>query len=67
MMDDIHGLSRAKAFIDRAAKRALTIEGTCTGKHGIGQGKKRYLEPEHGSAVVGAMRAIKLARDRRAP
>lgn len=45
------------------AWRALTIEGTCTGKHGIGQRKKRYLEPEHGSAVVGAMRAIKLALD----
>ena len=63
MMDDAEEVARAKAFIDRLAERALAMEGTCTGEHGIGQGKKRFLEPEHGSVAVEAMRAIKQALD----
>jgi D-lactate dehydrogenase (cytochrome) len=63
MMDDPDEVARAKAFIDRVAVRALAMEGTCTGEHGIGQGKKHYLEPEHGTAAVDAMRAIKCALD----
>jgi D-lactate dehydrogenase (cytochrome) len=39
------------------------MEGTCSGEHGIGQGKKHFLEPEHGQAAVEAMRAIKHALD----
>ena len=52
-----------KAFVERVAERALAMEGTCTGEHGIGQGKKHFLVPEHGSAAVEAMGAIKLALD----
>ena len=63
MMDDPDEVSRAKAFIDRLTERALAMEGTCTGEHGIGQGKKRFLEPEHGSGSIAAMRAIKQALD----
>jgi D-lactate dehydrogenase (cytochrome) len=63
VLDDIHEVSRAKAFIDRMAKRALAMEGTCTGEHAIGQGKKHYLEPEHGAAAVHAIHAIKTALD----
>ena len=54
---------RAKAFIERVAERALAMEGTCTGEHGVGQGKKYLMEAEHGSAAVEAMRAIKRAID----
>jgi D-lactate dehydrogenase (cytochrome) len=39
------------------------MEGTCTGEHGIGQGKQHFMEPEHGSAAIGVMRAIKCAID----
>jgi D-lactate dehydrogenase (cytochrome) len=63
MMDDPDEVSRTKAFIDRLTERALAMEGTCTGEHGIGQGKKRFLELELGIASVAAMRAIKQALD----
>jgi D-lactate dehydrogenase (cytochrome) len=39
------------------------MDGTCTGEHGIGQGKKRFLEAEYGEAAIGAMAAIKRALD----
>lgn len=63
MMDDPAEVAAAKAFIERVAERALTMEGTCTGEHGIGEGKKHLLEREHGEAAVDAMRIIKQALD----
>ena len=44
------------------AQRAIAMGGTCTGEHGVGSGKVRLLELEHGAAL-GAMRAIKRALD----
>jgi D-lactate dehydrogenase (cytochrome) len=49
-------------FLDRLAKRAIAMQGTCTGEHGIGQGKMKYLKAEHGDGVA-VMRAIKAALD----
>jgi D-lactate dehydrogenase (cytochrome) len=49
-------------FLDRLAKRAIAMEGTCTGEHGIGQGKIKYLKAEHGDGL-NVMRAIKAALD----
>jgi D-lactate dehydrogenase (cytochrome) len=63
MMDDADEVARTKGFIERLTERALAMEGTCTGEHGIGQGKQRFLEPELGAASVAAMRAIKQALD----
>jgi D-lactate dehydrogenase (cytochrome) len=42
--------------------RAIAMDGTCTGEHGVGQGKIKYLEAEHG-AGLDVMRAIKRAID----
>ncbi|MEA2934577.1 MAG: hypothetical protein QOD74_1223 [Variibacter sp.] len=63
MMEDANEVSRAKAFIERVAERALQMEGTCTGEHGIGEGKRHLLVAEHGAATVDTMRAIKNALD----
>jgi D-lactate dehydrogenase (cytochrome) len=63
MMDDPREVAQVKAFIERVAERALAMEGTCTGEHGIGEVKKHFLVPEHGHVAVDAMRAIKQALD----
>jgi D-lactate dehydrogenase (cytochrome) len=55
-------LARAKAFTERLALRAIKMGGTCTGEHGIGQGKAEMLVKELGPAVA-HMRAIKQALD----
>ena len=40
-----------KTFVDWLNALALSMDGTCTGEHGIGQGKKSYLQAEMGHAV----------------
>jgi D-lactate dehydrogenase (cytochrome) len=52
----------AEAFIARLNMRAIAMDGTCTGEHGIGQGKMAFLERELG-ASVDVMRTIKKALD----
>ena len=44
-------------------RRALRLEGTCTGEHGVGLHKMGYLLEEAGAPAVAAMRAIKQALD----
>ena len=51
-----------EGFLKRLAERAVAMDGTCTGEHGVGQGKMKYLDAEHGAGVA-AMRAIKKAFD----
>ena len=60
---DTDEVSRAKAFLERVVDRALAMDGTCTGEHGVGQGKMKYLPAEHGEATLDTMRAIKRALD----
>ncbi len=54
--------SRVKAFIHALARKALELNGTVTGEHGIGIGKMPFMQEEHGEALD-VMRAIKQALD----
>jgi D-lactate dehydrogenase (cytochrome) len=63
MMDDPAEIAAAERFLTRLAERAIAMEGTCTGEHGVGQGKMKYLEAEHGRPALDAMRAVKVALD----
>lgn len=56
------GIATAENFVTRLNARALAMDGTCTGEHGIGQGKMSFLEQELGG-TVDLMRQIKLALD----
>jgi D-lactate dehydrogenase (cytochrome) len=49
----------AKAFNKRLVERALRLEGTCTGEHGVGMGKQGSLRAELGEDVIDVMRDIK--------
>jgi len=55
-------IEAAEAFVERLNARALAMDGTCTGEHGIGQGKRSYLSLEMGESVS-VMRQIKQALD----
>jgi D-lactate dehydrogenase (cytochrome) len=62
-LDDKEEVARVHAFLERLVERALAMDGTCTGEHGVGQGKMKYLLAEHGEAALESMRAIKRALD----
>jgi D-lactate dehydrogenase (cytochrome) len=59
---DAADVARVEAFIERLNSRALSMDGTCTGEHGIGQGKMPFLEAELGEAVD-LMRQVKRSLD----
>jgi D-lactate dehydrogenase (cytochrome) len=62
-LDDRDEVARVESFLERLVERALAMDGTCTGEHGVGQGKMKYLLAERGEAALGSMRAIKQALD----
>ena len=59
---DAADVARAEAFVERLNARALEMDGTCTGEHGIGQGKMPFLEAELGDALD-LMRQVKRSLD----
>ena len=62
---DLSEMDRVEAFMERLVRRAIRMEGTCTGEHGVGQGKARYLEEEFSAPTLDVMRAVKQALDPR--
>ncbi len=60
--DDPKEVEAADALHERMVLRALAMGGTCTGEHGVGYGKMRFLEAEQGEAVS-LMRQVKTALD----
>ena len=61
--NDADEVRRAEAIPRSACRARVAMDGTCTGEHGIGQGKMKYLLAEHGAPALETMRAIKRALD----
>ena len=61
-LKDKDEVQRAQKLNERLVMRALAMDGTCTGEHGIGCGKTKFLVAEHGEAVA-VMRSIKETLD----
>ncbi|MDP9137800.1 MAG: FAD-binding protein, partial [Pseudomonadota bacterium] len=59
---DAAEVKRCEAFCERLVARALAMEGTSTGEHGVGLGKRKFMAAEHGPGLA-VMRAIKTALD----
>lgn len=55
-------MAEATAINDRLVARAIALDGTASGEHGIGSGKRKFMTLEHG-AGIGVMRAVKQALD----
>jgi D-lactate dehydrogenase (cytochrome) len=62
-LSDDDEVRRVNLLMERLAELALSMDGTCTGEHGVGQGKMKYLLTEHGAPALAAMAAIKRALD----
>ncbi len=62
-MDDADEIIRVEKFLERLVARGLAMDGTCTGEHGVGQAKMKYMAMEHDPAALAAMRAVKAALD----
>ena len=55
-------LDKLDEFLVRISERAIRMDGTCTGEHGVGQGKRKYMLKELGNAV-NVMKSVKEAFD----
>lgn len=62
-MSDTDEVGRGRQFHERLVARSLSMDGTCTGEHGVGEGKMKYLEAEHGKIGVDLMRTLKRSLD----
>jgi D-lactate dehydrogenase (cytochrome) len=56
-------IAEAERINERLVMRALAMDGTCTGEHGVGYGKMQFLLAEHGGDAIGLMRGIKKSID----
>lgn len=61
--EDEEEMKKVKAFVHRIVEYAHEMEGTCTSEHGIGRGKRMYLERELGKGTVALLRTLKNAID----
>jgi len=60
--NDKNEVAKLGPFLDRLSDRAIKMDGTCTGEHGIGQGKRKYMYNELGNSVA-VMESIKKSFD----
>jgi D-lactate dehydrogenase (cytochrome) len=61
--NDPEALERAWEMDRRIVGRGLALGGTCSGEHGVGLGKREFLEREHGAEALAVMRGIKNSLD----
>jgi len=61
--DDARQYQQVKELSDRLVRRAIGMDGTCTGEHAVGLGKRHYLEAEFGAEALDLMRALKRTMD----
>jgi D-lactate dehydrogenase (cytochrome) len=59
------GLARAWELDKKIVARALSLGGSCSGEHGVGIGKREFLEQEHGVETLAVMRSVRQALDPR--
>ena len=59
LFQDAEQYKLAQGIVDRMVRRALELDGTCTGEHGVGLGKRKYLYEELGENTVEFMKTIK--------
>jgi D-lactate dehydrogenase (cytochrome) len=61
--DDPQEVERALALDHKIVARGLSLGGTCSGEHGIGLGKRAFLQREHGADALEVMQSLKAALD----
>jgi D-lactate dehydrogenase (cytochrome) len=61
--NDGDDIARAESVNARMVSRAIAMDGTCTGEHGVGLHKMDFLIEEHGADAIDVMRRIKHALD----
>ena len=61
--DEPDGMARAWALDKKIVARAVALGGSCSGEHGVGLGKREFLEAEHGVEALAVMRSVKAALD----
>ncbi|MFB6140111.1 MAG: FAD-binding oxidoreductase, partial [Halosimplex sp.] len=61
--DDHEMVDAGEGAYEAIVERAIDLGGTATGEHGVGMGKRQFMEREHGSETVATMRSIKAALD----
>ena len=61
--DSIEYQERLELFQEKLIQRTLAEGGTCTGEHGVGSGKSKYLAEQYGQESVDLLRLVKKAFD----
>ena len=63
LFSDEAELARVRDAVHDMVHRAIRLDGTCTGEHGVGSGKVEYLDEELGRGTVNVMETVKRTRE----
>ena len=62
-MDDPNEVAKLEKFVERLSMRAIAMDGTCTGEHGIGMEKRNFLHDQFSEDDIDMMKRIRAAFD----